>query len=52
MVLDMLTTYELWDLTRPAIPPRSRLYHLEPVGIGTPYVESLTSTARRKYVVG
>lgn len=25
------------------IPPRSRLYHLEPVGVGTPFVESLSS---------
>ncbi|MBI4320947.1 MAG: TniQ family protein [Chloroflexi bacterium] len=47
MALDMLTTYQLWDLTRPAIPPRSRLYHLEPVGIGTPYVESLTGYIAR-----
>lgn len=32
-------------LTRPmlpAAPPRSRLYHLAPLGIGTPFVESLT----------
>lgn len=47
MVLDMLTTYEWWDLTRPAIPPRSRLYHLEPVGIGTIYVESFTGYIAR-----
>lgn len=32
---------KLWNLRRPLIPPRSRLYHLEPEGIGTPYVESL-----------
>ncbi len=31
----------------PAIPPRSHLYHLEPIGIGTPYVESLTSYVTR-----
>jgi hypothetical protein len=24
-----------WDLARPAIPSRSRLYSLEPIGIGT-----------------
>lgn len=35
--------YEEWDVTVPSIPPRSRLFHLEPIGIGTPYVESLTS---------
>jgi DNA-binding Lrp family transcriptional regulator/ribosomal protein L37E len=30
-----------------AIPPRSRLFHLEPVGVGTPYVESLSGYAAR-----
>jgi AraC-like DNA-binding protein len=29
------------------VPAHSRLYHLEPVGIGTPYVESLTSYVAR-----
>src|SRR5262249_16116310 len=29
------------------IPPRSRLYHLAPVGVGTPNVESLTSFVMR-----
>ena len=38
---------ELWDLTRPALPPRSRLYPLEPVGLGTPAVESLTGYVAR-----
>ncbi len=33
----------MWDLQKPAIPARSRLYHLEPIGIGTPYTESLSS---------
>ncbi|MFN6529755.1 TniQ family protein [Nostoc sp. ChiSLP03a] len=33
----------LCDLQEPTIPPRSRLYNLKPVGIGTPEVESLTS---------
>ena len=42
-----MESYEEWDMTIPAIPPRSRLYHLEPVGIGTPYVESLTSYITR-----
>jgi len=36
-----------WDLTRPTIPSRSRLYSLEPVGIGTPETESLTSYVSR-----
>lgn len=34
---------ETWDLLEPKIPPRSRLYHLEPIGVGTPYVESMSS---------
>ncbi|MEH1867798.1 MAG: TniQ family protein [Nostoc sp.] len=34
---------ELWGLEKPSIPPRSRLFSLEPIGLGTPYVESLTS---------
>ncbi len=38
-----METYEEWDVTIPPLPPRSRLYRLEPIGIGTPYVESLTS---------
>lgn len=44
---DEYTTYESWDLTPPDIPPRSRLYHLEPIGIGTPYVESLAGYLAR-----
>ena len=36
-----------WDLARPAIPSRSRLYSLEPIGIGTPWTESLTSYVSR-----
>lgn len=42
-----MESYEEWDMNIPAIPPRSRLYRLEPVGIGTPYVESLTSYIAR-----
>lgn len=38
-----LTFYDSWDLIMPEIPPRSQLYSLEPIGIGTPSVESLTS---------
>jgi hypothetical protein len=30
-----------------SIPPRSRLYHLPPIGVGTPRVESLTSYVSR-----
>lgn len=35
--------YEAWDLNIPDIPPRTRLYPLEPIGKGTPLVEGLTS---------
>ena len=44
---DELTVYEGWDLARPAIPPRSRLFSLAPIGIGTPETESLTSYIAR-----
>jgi transcriptional regulator with XRE-family HTH domain len=36
-----------WNLARPVLPPRSRLYCLEPVGLGSPGVESLTSYVAR-----
>ncbi len=39
--------YEEWDVSIPPLPPRSRLYRLKPIGIGTPYVESLTSYIMR-----
>lgn len=39
--------FESWDCTRPVLPPRSRLYSLEPVGIGTPFVESLSGYIAR-----
>lgn len=35
------------DLKLPSIPKRSRLYRLEPIGIGTPLVESLTGYVTR-----
>lgn len=47
MLFESLTTCELWNLEKPLIPKRSRLYQLEPVGIGTPLVESLTSYIAR-----
>jgi hypothetical protein len=43
MTVDESTSVEMWDLQKPATPPRSRLYHLEPIGVGTPYTESLSS---------
>lgn len=42
-----MESYQEWDVTIPSIPPRSRLYPLEPIGIETPYVESLTSYIAR-----
>ena len=42
-----LTIYKSLDLHKPAIPPRSHLYHLEPIAVGTPYVESLTGYIAR-----
>ncbi|WP_181280551.1 TniQ family protein [Aphanothece hegewaldii] len=42
-----LTIYESWDLYIPSVPTRSRLFPLLPVGIGTHYVESLTSYISR-----
>ena len=41
------TLFESWDCTPPALPPRSRLYGLDPVGIGTPFVESLSGYVAR-----
>ncbi|MEH2128735.1 TniQ family protein [Nostoc sp.] len=43
----MLTKYELWNFKLPLIPPRSHLYHIEPIGIGTPLLESLTGYVAR-----
>ena len=40
---DGLAAYETWDMTAPAVPPRSRLFHINPVGFGTSLVECLTS---------
>ena len=36
-----------WDLTIPNLPPRSHLYSLQPIGLGTPYTESLSSYLQR-----
>jgi transcriptional regulator with XRE-family HTH domain len=47
MSVENLTTYERWDIEKLDIPPRSRLFFLEPIGIGTPQVESLTSYISR-----
>lgn len=47
MTVNLNTTDELWDLEVPVFLPRSRLFHLEPIGIGTADVESLTSYVSR-----
>jgi len=43
----LLDLCEIWDLTLPAHPPHSRLYALEPLGMGTSNIESLTSYVTR-----
>lgn len=47
LAVETLTIYPLENLELPPIPPRSRLYHLEPRGVGTSEVESLTSYLTR-----
>ena len=47
MTIKLDTIDELWDLKPPTFSPRSRLFHLVPIGIGTPHVESLTSYVSR-----
>jgi hypothetical protein len=47
MASDRLKVCEMWDVMPPELPPRSRLYHLPPIGVGTPHVESLTGYAAR-----
>jgi len=42
-----LTVYPAWDLACPPIPPRSVLYRVPPIGLGTPDVESLTGYLAR-----
>src|SRR5207302_8900593 len=41
------TAYEMWNITSPDLSPCSRLYSLEPIGVGTPLVESLTGYIAR-----
>ncbi len=40
-------SYEAWTVALPSMPPPSTLYALQPVGVGTPQVESLTSYIAR-----
>ena len=39
--------FDSWDCRPASVPPRSRLYSLKPIGIGTPFVESLTGYVSR-----
>jgi hypothetical protein len=39
----MLPIFEAWDLAVKPVAPRSRLYSLPPIGLGTAFVESLSS---------
>jgi len=41
------TGIDVWDLTEPTIPTRSRLFDMEPIGVGTAETESLTSYISR-----
>lgn len=43
----LLDLCDIWDLTLPTNPLHSRLYTLEPLGMGTPDIESLTSYIAR-----
>jgi transcriptional regulator with XRE-family HTH domain len=45
--MDSRTVYETLDMSLCEVPERSFLYSLEPIGVGTPYVESLTSFITR-----
>src|SRR5260221_14560420 len=47
MPAEGIPALDLQDCEAPPISPRSRLYHLEPVGKGTPFVESLASYVTR-----
>ncbi len=39
--------YPSWELQLPPLAPRSRLYQIEPLGIGTPFTECFTSYLAR-----
>ena len=43
----MQQPFESWSLSSPPVPPRSQLYSLQPVGVGTGLVESLTGYVAR-----
>ena len=43
----MQPPFESWSLSSPPVPPRSQLYSLQPIGVGTGMVESLTGYVGR-----
>lgn len=45
--MQMQQPFESWSLSSPPVPPRSQLYSLQPVGVGTGMVESLTGYVAR-----
>lgn len=42
-----LIIYDFWEINYPIIPTRSRLFPIEPIGVSTPLVESLSSYLMR-----
>lgn len=42
-----LTIYEMWEVAAPSLPARSRLYPIEPLGLGSLLSESMTSYIAR-----
>jgi hypothetical protein len=44
---ESLSIYESWNIEMPSVSTRSRLYNLEPIGMGTGRAESLTSYMAR-----
>lgn len=47
MSTEIKSIYELWGLNKSLILEHSRLHHLQPIGVGTPLVESLTGYIAR-----
>ena len=47
MLPEKLTVCRVMEMDAPKLPPRSRLYSLAPIGVGTPRVESLTGYIAR-----
>lgn len=43
MPIETYESYQSWDFSSDILPERSILYSLEPIGVGTPLVESLNS---------